>query len=113
MKDGYFPADIIKKPSKQMRSVWAIHPPKNEEKKYGKHTTQKPLDLLKRIIESSTDKNAIILDPFCGSGTTGIASTILGDRKFIGIEFDEQYISTTKSRYNDVIKSTDSQLTLI
>ena len=113
MKDGNFPNDFIKKPGLQMRSVWAIHPPKNEEKKYGKHPTQKPVDLLKRIILASTDKNAIILDPFCGSGTTGVASTMLGDRKFIGIEFDNKYISTAISRYNDVKNLSDSQLTLL
>lgn len=113
MKEGSFPNDFIKKPDLQMRSVWAIHPPKNEEKKYGKHPTQKPLELLKRVILASTGKDAIILDPFCGSSTTGIASTMLGDRKFIGIEFDEQYITTAISRYNDLNKIKDSQLTLI
>mgnify|MGYP000946331139 FL=1 len=113
MKNGNFPNDFIKKPNLQMRSVWAIHPPKNEEKIYGKHPTQKPLDLLKRIILSSTNEDSIILDPFCGSGTTGIASTMLGNRKFIGIEFDDQYISTAISRYNDVVKFKDIQLTLL
>ncbi|MCX6162320.1 MAG: site-specific DNA-methyltransferase [Ignavibacteriae bacterium] len=113
MKEGSFPNDFIKKPSLQMRSVWAIHPPKNEEKTYGKHPTQKPIDLLKRVILASTDKDAIILDPFSGSGTTGIAAKIIGDRKFIGIEYDEKYIKTSISRYNDLIKRTESQLTLI
>ena len=94
MKDGYFPNDFIKKSSKQMRSVWAIHTPKPEEKKFGKHPTQKPIELLKRIVIAINGKNAIILDPFCGSGTTGIASKIVGDRKFIGIEYDEKYIKT-------------------
>jgi len=113
MKDGYFPLDFIKKPNLQMRSVWAIHPPKSEEKKYGKHPTQKPIELLKRIVLASTDKNAIILDPFCGSGTTGIASAMVGGRKFIGIEFDKKYINTAISRYNDILKKNDSQLTLV
>ena len=83
MKEGIFPNDFIKKPLKQMRSVWAIHTPKNSEKKYGKHPTQKPLELLKRIVLASTKKDAIILDPFCGNGTTGIASKIIGERKFV------------------------------
>lgn len=113
MKEGNFPSDFIKKPGLQMRSVWAIHPPKSEEKKYGKHPTQKPVDLLKRIIIASTDKNAIILDPFCGSGTTGVAAAMIGDRKFIGIEFESKYNSTSISRYNDVIKFSNSQLTLL
>lgn len=113
MKDGHFPNDFIKKPKLQMRSVWAIHPPKTEEKKFGKHPTQKPLDLLKRIILASTDDNAIILDPFSGSSTTGIAAKLIGNRKFIGIEYDEKYIKTSISRYNDITKALDSQLTLI
>jgi site-specific DNA-methyltransferase (adenine-specific) len=113
MKEGHYPFDFIKKPSLQMRSVWAIHPPKTDEKKYGKHPTQKPIELLKRVITASTNKNAIILDPFCGSGTTGIASKIIGDRKFIGIEFDKKYINVAISRYNDIIKLNDSQLTLV
>ena len=113
MKTGSYPFDFIKKPGLQMRSVWAIHPPKTEEKKYGKHPTQKPIELLKRIILASTDKNAIILDPFCGSGTTGIASKTIGNRKFIGIEYEEKYVSTSVLRYNDLSKLIDSQLTLI
>jgi site-specific DNA-methyltransferase (adenine-specific) len=113
MKNGDFPNDFIKKPNTQMRSVWAINPPKPEEKKYGKHPTQKPLELLKRIILASTDENSIILDPFCGSGTTGIASKSIGNRKFIGIEYDNHYIQTSISRYNDISKSIDTQLTLI
>jgi len=44
--------------------------PKPDEKLFGKHPTQKPLDLLKRIIIASTNENAIILDPFNGGGTT-------------------------------------------
>ena len=50
MKKANWNGDIIKKPNKQMRSVWAINTPKNGEKKYGKHPTQKPQELLKRII---------------------------------------------------------------
>ncbi|MBU4360405.1 site-specific DNA-methyltransferase, partial [Patescibacteria group bacterium] len=64
MKNGDWPEDFIKKPNLQMRSVWAIHPPKKEEKTFGKHPTQKPIDLLVRIVLASTDKNDIVLDPF-------------------------------------------------
>jgi len=113
MKEGHFPNDFVKKNNKQMRSVWVIGTPKPEEKKFGKHPTQKPVELLRRIILSSTDKNSIILDPFCGSGTTGIASKIIGDRKFIGIEYDEKYIRTAISRYNEITRMNESQLALI
>lgn len=68
------------------------------EKKYGYHPTQKPLKLLERIIKAATNENDIVLDPFCGSGTTGIAASIL-NRKFIGIEKDESNLLLSKERF--------------
>lgn len=76
MKNGDWSEDFIKKPEKQMRSVWAIGTPKHYEKEFGKHPTQKPLELLKRIILASTNKNDLILDPFTGSSTTGIMEMV-------------------------------------
>lgn len=84
MKDGDFSSDFIKKPHTQMRSVWAIGTPKASEKTFGKHPTQKPLALLERIILASTNEGDLILDPFMGSGTTGVAA-LKHNRKFIGI----------------------------
>jgi len=81
MKNGDWPADSMKKPGLQMRSVWAVHTPKPAEKIHGKHPTQKPLELLRRIVIASTPPGASILDPFAGSSTTGIAATMLGDRE--------------------------------
>ncbi|MCL2014714.1 MAG: site-specific DNA-methyltransferase [Defluviitaleaceae bacterium] len=98
MKNGSFPDDKLKVPDKQMRSVWSITAPKNSEKKHGKHPTQKPLDLLKRIVLASTNENDIVIDPFCGSGTTGVACKILGNRLFIGMEIDENYCEVAKKR---------------
>lgn len=98
MKNGEFPEDKLKKDNTQMRSVWSIPTPAAGEKELGKHPTQKPLALLKRIILASTNKNAIILDPFNGSGTTGVASAILGDRYYIGIEIDSVYCELTKKK---------------
>ena len=88
-------------PGKQMRSVWTIGTPKSEEKKYGKHPTQKPLDLLKRIVLASTNKGDIVLDPFTGSSTTGIAA-IMNGRKFIGIDLEKKYLDLSIKRINDV-----------
>ncbi|PIV50584.1 site-specific DNA-methyltransferase [Candidatus Falkowbacteria bacterium CG_4_10_14_0_2_um_filter_36_22] len=101
MKEGNWPDDFIKKPNLQMRSVWAIYPPKKEEKKFGKHPTQKPIDLLVRIIMASTDKGDIVLDPFTGSSTTGLAAN-LNDRKFIGIDLEKKYLDLSKKRFNDL-----------
>lgn len=102
MKDGYFPSDNLKKPNNQMRSVWSIQTTKPEEKRFGKHKTQKPLDLLKRIILASTGDNFLILDPFNGSGTTGIASKLIGNRKYIGIELDKNFIDVSIKRYEEI-----------
>jgi len=95
MKNGLFPEDKLKKENTQMRSVWSIPPPKNSEKEFGKHPTQKPLVLLLRIIKASTNENSIILDPFNGSGTTAIASYMAGNRFYIGAEIDPDYCELT------------------
>jgi site-specific DNA-methyltransferase (adenine-specific) len=100
MKNGIFPEDKIKKENTQMRSVWSIPTPRNGEKECGKHPTQKPLALLERIITASTNENDIVLDPFCGSGTTGVACRNIGNRYFIGIEIDETYFDIAKHRIN-------------
>lgn len=76
---------------KQMKDVWKIAPAGSWEKTCGKHPTQKPLRLLYRIILASTQKNDIILDPFSGSATTGIAANLMG-RKFVGCEMDVNYL---------------------
>lgn len=90
--------DAIKKENKQMRSVWSIGTARGEEKKQGKHPTQKPLALLRRIILASSQEGDVILDPFSGSGTTGIASQLCG-RNYIGIEIDKKYLELTIQRY--------------
>jgi site-specific DNA-methyltransferase (adenine-specific) len=89
----------MKMTDKQMRSVWSIPTPTPDEKEFGKHPTQKPLALLKRIVLASTKENDIILDPFNGGGTTGIAAKIIGNRKYIGIDIVEEYINKTIKRY--------------
>lgn len=90
-KNGTWESDFLKKPGKQMRSVWALHTPKAQEKKFGKHPTQKPEELLERIILTSSKPGAIVLDPFCGSGTTGVAAVRNG-RKFIGVDLDAGFL---------------------
>lgn len=70
---------------KMLGDVWELPAVQQWEKKCGKHPTQKPLSLLSRIVLSSTSENAWVLDPFCGSGTTGVAANLFG-RYFCGIE---------------------------
>jgi site-specific DNA-methyltransferase (adenine-specific) len=99
VKDGSFPEDKLKKENTQMRSVWSIPTPKNGEKELGRHPTQKPLALLNRIVLASTKKGDIILDPFNGSGTTGIACLINKDRYYIGIEIEKDYCELSSQRF--------------
>jgi len=91
MKNGKWSDDFIKNPGKQMRSIWAINTPKNGEKKYGKHPTQKPEALLERIILASSNEGDIVLDPFCGSATTGVAA-LRHNRKFVGIDLEQEFL---------------------
>lgn len=106
VKNGDWPDDFFKNEGKQMRSVW--HVPHDEsvwvlgttkktEKEFGRHPTQKPVALLERIIKSSTKKNAIVLDPFTGSSTTGVAALGLG-RRFIGFDTEKEYLDLSKKR---------------
>lgn len=102
MKNNDWGNDFLKKPSKQMRSVWAINPPKNDEKIFGKHPTQKPLELLKRIVLASTDEHDLILDPFTGSSTTGIAARLF-NRRFVGMDLKTEYLDLSIKRYMEVV----------
>jgi site-specific DNA-methyltransferase (adenine-specific) len=63
----------------------------------GGHPTQKPLALLERIIAAVTLPGDTVLDPFCGSGTTGVASVRLG-RNFVGIELIPDYVQLSIKR---------------
>lgn len=111
MRNSNWPEDFLKKPNSQMRSVWAIGPPKSVEKRFGKHPTQKPVDLLKRIILASTNKNELILDPFTGSSTTGLASCLYG-RKFIGIDTEKKYLDLSIKRFEELDKNLKNKLKL-
>lgn len=82
---------------KQMKDVWTTSLTKPSEKREGKHPTQKPLELLEKIILASTNENDLILDPFNGSGTTGIAAMKL-NRRYIGIEKEKKYCDLTIRR---------------
>ena len=61
------------------------------------HPAEKPLDLMLWLIEHSTRPGDLILDPFCGSGTTGVACVQTG-RRFLGIEIDEGYADIARAR---------------
>ena len=87
--------------NKQMKDVWTTSLTKPSEKRQGKHPTQKPLEILDRIILASTKENDLILDPFCGSSTTGISAVKL-NRKYIGIDNKKEYLDLSIRRYEEL-----------
>ena len=95
----YFNYTLMKElnDGKQMKDVWTGSLTPQAEKIYGKHPTQKPLYLLERIILASTHEDELVLDPFCGSSTTGVACKKLG-RKYIGIDSNSEYINLSMER---------------
>jgi len=94
-----FNYEVVKEANggKQMKDVWAGPLTPAKEKKLGKHPTQKPLYLLERIITASTLPGDLVLDPFCGSSSTGVAAKRLG-RRFIGIDNEKEYIELSMRR---------------
>lgn len=113
IKTMSWPDDFFKNEGKQMRSVWhipenesvwAVSTPKKSEKTFGKHPTQKPEELLKRIVLASTNKGDLIVDPFTGSSTTGIAAYTHG-RNFIGIDTDKKFLNLSIKRFEELDKN--------
>lgn len=82
---------------KQMTDVWRLPAIGQWEKTCGKHPTQKPLRLLTRLILASTNTGDWVFDPFCGSGTTGIAANLCG-RRFAGIEQETIFCEMSRAR---------------
>jgi site-specific DNA-methyltransferase (adenine-specific) len=74
-----------------MKNVWKMMPPNSQEKKLGKHPTQKPIGLVSRCLRASTNPGDLVIDPFTGSGTTGVAALSMG-RNFIGCEREKKYV---------------------
>ena len=95
------PQDKLLNPGKQMRSVWSIPSTPKREKFFGQHPTQKPLELLMRLVALCTNEGDFVLDPFCGSGTTGVAAVTLG-RKFVGIDLDKDHLELARRRIEAV-----------
>ncbi len=77
--------------------VWSVPTPGPREKVHGRHPTQKPLALLERVLASSAAPGDLVLDPFSGSGTTGVAAVQSGCR-FLGFERDPAYIDLAARR---------------
>ena len=67
------------------------------ERAFGKHPTQKPVELMDYFVRALSNPGDLVLDPFMGSGTTGVSALALG-RKFTGVELNEQYFDIAKKR---------------
>ena len=98
-----FNYDVMKRlnDGKQMTDVWRLPAIGRWEKSCGKHPTQKPLALLTRIILACTDEGDWVMDPFSGSGTTGIAANLCG-RRFCGIEREEEFCRMAMARREEI-----------
>lgn len=99
-KKYYFNYELAKQINggKQMKNLWII----NAEKHKTIHPTEKPESLLERIILIGSKKDDTVLDPFMGSGTSGVVAKKL-ERNFIGFEIDEKYFNIAKKRIDDTI----------
>lgn len=82
---------------KQMRNFWIIPTTPMSEKVNGKHPSQKPIALMERIVLAASKENDLILDCFCGSGSTLVACK-KNNRNFIGIENNQEYIDLALKR---------------
>lgn len=90
---------------KQMKDYWDIEDASlietsttpRKEKEHGNHPTQKPLKLLERLVKAATNENDLVLDPFCGSSTTGVAC-LKNKRRYVGIDNCLEYINISRER---------------
>lgn len=91
---AYMPKENFKLHSKRYSNIWKFDRIPSDKLV---HPNQKSESIIRRLIESSTNKDDCVLDPFMGSGTTAVASKQL-NRKFIGFEIDKSYVETCKNR---------------
>lgn len=97
-RSHYFNYDLMYRlQNKEMEDVWMMAAVQQKEKKYGYHPTQKPEQLLRRIILSASKEGDVILDPFLGSGTTAYVAKQL-KRNYLGIEQEPKYLKIASER---------------
>lgn len=102
-KDRYtFHYDAMREENggKQMKNVWRMAAAGKAEKRHGKHPTQKPVELVARCLRASTNPGDLVLDPFAGTGATGVAALTLG-RRFVGIEREAGYARVAAVRLGE------------
>ena len=104
------PSDMLKKPGKQMRTVWDIPNNKSKEEiKFDYHPTQKPIKISERIITIAGVKGGNLLVPFAGSGTEMVAGLKYGMNVF-GYELEQKYYDIASKRLEEYITENNSKL---
>jgi site-specific DNA-methyltransferase (adenine-specific) len=107
-ENGNFVPNGVKK-GVPLSDVWQIPYLNPKAKERVGYPTQKPVILLQRIIEIASNENDLVLDPFCGSGTTLVAAKLL-NRRAIGIDISEEAVELSSQRVEDPIKSESNLL---
>ena len=86
---------------KQMKTVWRFTTAGRDEKRFGKHPTQKPIALIDRCLRAGTNPGDLVLDPFAGAASAGVAAARLG-RRFVGIEIDADFVEIGARRLANI-----------
>jgi site-specific DNA-methyltransferase (adenine-specific) len=105
---GIFPSNIITTDNieESMDRVFLVAKPTRTEKgDYNTHLSVKPVNLISHLVKLFTQENAIILDPFMGSGTTAVAC-VQSKRRYIGFDINKEYISITERRIEESTSQT-------
>jgi len=101
---GRYPSNIIGEVQEEhQKYFYAPRVTRKERGEYNNHPTPKPISLMSYLIRIYSPPGSTVLDPFCGSGSTGIAALLKG-REFIGIEMEQEYIDISERRINDHCK---------
>jgi len=105
---GRYPSNIIGEvlPEHQ-KYFYAPRATRKERREYNDHPTPKPISLMAYLIKLYCPEGGIVLEPFCGSGSTGIAA-LLNGRTFLGIDLSEHYIEISEKRIKENQKTLDN-----
>jgi len=99
---NYKELKLLTENGKQMRNMWDIPMTSKGEKEFGKHPSQKPLQVMDRLIIGCTNPNDLVLDPFCGSGSTAVSAKN-NNRNFYVIDNNKEYIELANKRVENAI----------
>ena len=89
---------------KQMKTVWRFPAAGRDEKRFGKHPTQKPVALIDRCLRASTNPGDLVIDPFAGTAATGV-SALKNGRRFIGLEREWEYAEIGANRLAEIVSN--------